>query len=96
VSDIKARTFYPRSGIRYPNNQCLNCPYLGLCLHQKQLVQENLTGLKSSRSMDKVRAEQVLDRIDEILRWEQRVDQQKDQKFAELALELAKVARSQG
>jgi hypothetical protein len=34
--------------------------------------------------MDKVRAKQVLDRIDEILRWEERVDQQKDQKFAEL------------
>jgi putative RecB family exonuclease len=46
VSDIKARTFYPRSGIRYPNNQCLNCSYLGLCLHQKRLVQENLTRIE--------------------------------------------------
>jgi len=34
--------------------------------------------------MDKTRAKQVLDRIDEILRWEHRMDQQKDQKFAEL------------
>jgi hypothetical protein len=46
ASDIEARTFYPRSGIRYPNNQCLNCPYLGLCLHQKQLVRENLTRIE--------------------------------------------------
>ena len=41
--------------------------------------------------MDKVRARQVLDRIDEILRWEQRVDQQKDQKFAELGKYLCEV-----
>jgi hypothetical protein len=34
--------------------------------------------------MDKARAQQVLARIEEILRWEQRTDQQKDQKFAEL------------
>jgi hypothetical protein len=41
--------------------------------------------------MDKARAKQVLDRIDEILRWEQRVDQQKDQKFAELGNYLCEV-----
>ena len=34
--------FYPRSGIRYPNNQCLNCAYLGLCLRKKALVAEKL------------------------------------------------------
>ena len=34
--------------------------------------------------MDKAKAKEVLDRIDEILRWERRVDQQKDQKFADL------------
>ncbi len=45
--------------------------------------------------MDKTRAEQVLGRIDEILRWEQRVDRQKDQKFAELGKYLCEV-RDQG
>jgi hypothetical protein len=45
--------------------------------------------------MDKVTAKEVLDRIDEILRWEQRVDQQKDQKFAELGKYLCEV-RNQG
>jgi hypothetical protein len=45
--------------------------------------------------MDKVKAKEVLDRIDEILRWEQRVDQQKDQKFAELGKYLCEV-RNQG
>ena len=41
--------------------------------------------------MDKARAKQVLDRIDEILRWESGMDQQKDQKFAELGKYLCEV-----
>ena len=41
--------------------------------------------------MDKARAQQVLARIDEILRWEQRTDQQKDRKFAELGKHLCEV-----
>jgi hypothetical protein len=41
--------------------------------------------------MDKVRAQQVLARIEEILRWERRVEQQKDQKFAELGKHLCEV-----
>jgi hypothetical protein len=45
--------------------------------------------------MDKGRAQQVLARIDEILRWEQRVEQQKDQRFAELGKHLCEV-RNQG
>ena len=45
--------------------------------------------------MDKVRAQQVLARIDAILRWEQRTDQHKDQKFAELGKHLCEV-RKQG
>ena len=38
--------------------------------------------------MDKARAQEVLKKIDEILRWEARVDQQKDQQFAELGTYL--------
>jgi len=41
--------------------------------------------------MDKSRAQSILARIDEILRWEQRLDQQKDQKFAELGKHLCEV-----
>ena len=43
--------------------------------------------------MDKARAQQVLARIDEILSWEQRTDQQKDQKFAELGKHLCEVRK---
>ena len=42
ASEVEAGHFYPRSGIRYPNNQCLNCVYLGLCLRKKALVEEKL------------------------------------------------------
>jgi hypothetical protein len=42
ASEMEAGCFYPRSGIRYPNNQCLNCAYLGLCLRKKRLVEEKL------------------------------------------------------
>ena len=45
--------------------------------------------------MDKVRAQEVLARIDALLRWEQRTDMQKDQKFAELGKHLCEV-RKQG
>jgi len=45
--------------------------------------------------MDKVKAREVLDRIDEILRWEQRMESYKDQKFAELGKHLCEV-RNQG
>ncbi len=45
--------------------------------------------------MDKARAQEVLAKIDEILRWEQRVEQQKDQRFAELGKYLCE-ARDHG
>ena len=45
--------------------------------------------------MDKTRAQQVLARIDAILRWEEKSDQHKDQKFAELGKHLCEV-RKQG
>ena len=48
VSEMEAGHFYPRSGIRYPNNQCLNCAYLGLCLRKKALVEEKLVKTEES------------------------------------------------
>jgi PD-(D/E)XK nuclease superfamily len=46
ASEMEAGHFYPRSGIRYPNNQCLNCSYLGLCLRKKKLAVEKLVRLE--------------------------------------------------
>ena len=46
VSEMEGGHFYPRSGIRYPNNQCLNCAYVGLCLRQKRLVDDKLVKIE--------------------------------------------------
>ena len=46
ASEMEGGYFYPRSGIRYPNNQCLNCAYLGLCLRKRTLVGEKLVKLE--------------------------------------------------
>ena len=45
--------------------------------------------------MDKAKGQIVMARIDKILRWEERMDQQKDQRFAELGKHLCEV-RNQG
>jgi len=46
ASEMQAGQYYARPGIRYPNNQCLNCAYLGLCLRQKRLVEEKLVKIE--------------------------------------------------
>ena len=46
VREMEGGHFYPRSGIRYPNNQCLNCAYVGLCLRQKRLVDDKLVKIE--------------------------------------------------
>jgi len=32
--------------LEYPNNQCLNCAYLGLCLRQKRFVEDKLVNIE--------------------------------------------------
>ena len=43
VKRIESAQFLPHSGIRFPQNPCSSCPYIGLCLGKPELVQ---TGLK--------------------------------------------------
>src|SRR5262249_42126211 len=43
VQRIEACQFMPHSGIRFPQNPCTSCPYLGLCLGKQDLVQNHLT-----------------------------------------------------
>ncbi len=42
IGQIEAAQFLPHSGIRFPQNGCVSCPYLGLCLGNQQLVQAKL------------------------------------------------------
>jgi CRISPR/Cas system-associated exonuclease Cas4 (RecB family) len=39
---IESGLFLPHSGIRFPQNPCTTCPFLGLCLDKPHLVETNL------------------------------------------------------
>ena len=38
VQRIESAQFLPHSGVRFPQNTCTTCPYLGLCLGKPDLV----------------------------------------------------------
>ena len=42
ISQIETCHFLPHSGIRFPQNPCTTCPYVGLCLNQPQLAEQRL------------------------------------------------------
>jgi hypothetical protein len=42
VRRIESAEFLPHSGIRFPQNPCRTCPYVGLCLGRQELVDASL------------------------------------------------------
>jgi hypothetical protein len=42
ISQIESARFLPHSGIRFPQNPCNTCPYVGLCLGETPLVEAAL------------------------------------------------------
>ncbi len=42
VQAIDSGVFLPHSGIRFPQNPCTTCPFVGLCLDQRDLVESAL------------------------------------------------------
>jgi hypothetical protein len=42
IGRIESAQFLPHSGIRFPQNPCSTCPYIGLCLGKQELVNSNL------------------------------------------------------
>ena len=42
ASHIESGEFLPHSGIRFPQNGCISCPHLGLCLGNQQLIESKL------------------------------------------------------
>jgi CRISPR/Cas system-associated exonuclease Cas4 (RecB family) len=42
VEQIEAGQFLPHPGIRFPQNGCTSCSYLGLCLHNQPLIDQKL------------------------------------------------------
>ncbi len=42
VRRIESAQFLPHSGIRFPQNPCTSCPYMGLCLGRQDIVDATL------------------------------------------------------
>jgi len=42
IRQIESGYFLPHSGIRFPQNPCTSCPYVGLCLGRQELVDNTL------------------------------------------------------
>jgi hypothetical protein len=52
VSQIEAGLFPPHSGIRFPQNGCLSCSCLGLCLGNQDLVEAKLVRKPGASDLD--------------------------------------------
>jgi hypothetical protein len=52
IDRIEAGQFLPHSGIRFPQNGCVSCPYLGLCLGNQQLAEAKLTRRPGASDLD--------------------------------------------
>src|ERR1700719_370128 len=52
VSRIEAGQFMPHSGIRFPQNGCLSCAQLGLCLGNQQLAEAKLIRRPGASDLD--------------------------------------------
>jgi hypothetical protein len=111
IRRIESAQFLPHSGIRFPQNPCSTCPYLGLCPGKQELVDaalvrqpgaENL-GLTNLRTrnppmlpkLNRRRARFVLTKIDEILAWEKQKEIERDTRFVELGRYLCEVRAGQ-
>jgi hypothetical protein len=42
VRRIESGLFLPHSGIRFPQNPCTTCPFIGLCLDKREMVEAAL------------------------------------------------------
>jgi hypothetical protein len=52
IGRIEAADFLPHSGIRFPQNPCSSCPYVGLCLGRQELVDTNLIRRPGAENLD--------------------------------------------
>ena len=52
IRQIESAQFLPHSGIRFPQNPCSSCPYIGLCLGRQELVDAALIRRPGAESLD--------------------------------------------
>jgi hypothetical protein len=49
---IESADFLPHSGIRFPQNPCSSCPYVGLCLGKQGMADAALVRRPGAESLD--------------------------------------------
>jgi hypothetical protein len=49
---IETAHFLPQTGIRFPQNGCLTCPFLGLCLEKSELTESKLVRLPGASKLE--------------------------------------------
>jgi len=52
IAQLESGHFEPHSGIRFPQNGCVSCPHLGLCLNNQQLIESNLIRRPGASDLD--------------------------------------------
>ena len=52
VGQIEAGQFLPHSGIRFPQNGCVSCAHLGICLGDQQLQDSKLIRRPGASDLD--------------------------------------------
>ncbi len=52
IDQLESGHFSSHSGIRFPQNGCVSCPHLGLCLDNQQLIEANLIRRPGASDLD--------------------------------------------
>ncbi len=52
IHELESGHFASHSGIRFPQNGCVSCPHLGLCLDNQQLIEANLIRRPGASDLD--------------------------------------------
>jgi hypothetical protein len=52
ISQIESAQFPPHSGVRFPQNPCSSCPYIGLCLGRRDMADTALIRRPGAEDLD--------------------------------------------
>ena len=52
IDQLESGQFPSHSGIRFPQNGCVSCSHLGLCLDNQQLIETNLIRRPGASDLD--------------------------------------------
>ena len=52
IRRIESAEFLPHSGVRFPQNPCSSCPYVGLCLGKNEMIEAALVRRPGAENLD--------------------------------------------